>query len=93
MTDTNGTSHRVDTARRVAAIGALALAAAAVVVGAISLVGDVGRLIVALVLPLVLAATAWIAATRKGRIRIVAVVAAVAIVALEVGIVLSGEGQ
>jgi len=53
-------------ARRAAAIGALALAAAAVVVGAIGLVGDVGRLIVALVLPAVLAAAAWIAATRKG---------------------------
>lgn len=93
MTDTNGTSHRVDTARRVAAIGALALATAAVVVGAISLVGDVGRLIVALVLPLVLAAAAWIAATRKGRIRIVAVVAAVAILVLLAAVVLTAEDQ
>ena len=53
MTDANGATHRLDPARRAAAIGALALAAAAVVVGAISLVGDVGRLIVALVLLLV----------------------------------------
>ena len=93
MTDTDGATHRLDPARRAAAIGALALVAAAVVVGAIGLVGDVGRLIVALVLPAVLAAAAWIAATRKGRIRVAAVVAAVAIVVLLAAVVLTAEGH
>ena len=91
MTDTDGPTHRPDPARRVAAIGALALAAAAVVVGAIDLAGDVGRLIVALVLPALLAAAAWIAATRKGWIRATAVVAAVAILVLLAGVVLTAE--
>jgi Diacylglycerol kinase catalytic domain len=63
------------------------------VVGAIGLVGDVGRLIVALVLPAVLAAAAWIAATRKGRIRLVAAVAAVAILVLLAAVVLTAEDQ
>ena len=93
MTDTDGATHRLDPARRAAAIGALALAAAAVVVGAVGLVGDVGRLIVALVLPAVLAAAAWIAATRKGRIRVAAVVASVAIVVLLATVVLTAEGH
>ena len=91
MTDTNGATHRLDPARRAAAIGALALAPAAVVAGAISLVGDVGRLVVALVLPAVLAAAAWIAVTRKGRVRIAAVVAAVAILVLLAAVLLTAE--
>ena len=93
MTDTNGATHRPDPARRVAALGALALAAVAVVVGAVSLVGDVGRLIVALVLPAVLAAAAWIAVTRRGRIRAAAAIAAVAILVLLAAAVLTAEGH
>ncbi len=93
MTDTNGPTHRPDLARRVAAVGALALAAVAVVVGAVSLVGDVGRLVVALVLPAVLAAAAWIAVTRKGQIRAAATIAAVAILVLLAAAVLTAEGH
>ena len=93
MTDTDGATPRLDPGRRAAAIGALALGAAAVVVGAIGLVGDVGRLLVALVLPAVLAPAAWIAATRKGRIRIAAAVAAVAILVLLAAVVLTAEDQ
>jgi diacylglycerol kinase family enzyme len=93
MTDTEGATHRLDSARRAAAIGALALAVAAVVVGAIGLAGDVGRLIVALVLPAVLAAAAWIAATRTGWIRIAAGVAAVVILVLLAAVVLTAEDQ
>ena len=93
MTDTESTARRPDAARRAAAIGALALAAAAVVVGAIGLVDDVGRFIVALVLPALLAAAAWIAVTRKGTIRMVAAVAAVAILVLLAAVVLTAEDQ
>ena len=93
MTDTESTARRPDAARRAAAIGALALAAAAVVVGAIGLVDDVGRFIVALVLPALLAAAAWIAVTRKGTIRMVAAVAAVAILVLWAAVVLTAEDQ
>ncbi len=93
MTDTDGATRRLDPARRAAAVGALALAAAAVVAVAIGLVGDVGRLIVALVLPALVSAAAWIAATRKGRIRTAAVVAAVAMVVLLAAVVLTAEGQ
>ncbi len=93
MTDDDRATHRLDPARRAAAVGALALAAAALVAGAIGLVGDVGRLVVALLLPAVVAAAAWIAATRKGRIRVVAGVAAVAILVLLAAVVLTAEDQ
>jgi len=93
MTDTDAAAQRPELARRVAAVGALVLAVAAVLVGAIGLVGDVGRFVVALVLPAVLAAAAWIAATRKGRVRMAAVVAAVAILVVLVAVLLTAEGH
>ena len=93
MTDTDEATERLELSRRVAAIGALALAAAAAVIGAIGLVGDVRRLIVVVVLPIVLAAAAWIAATRKGWIRLVAGGAAVAILVLLAAVVLTAEDQ
>jgi len=67
---------------RAAAIGALVLAAAALVVGAVSLAGDLGRALLAPVSLLVVVCAAWVAATRTGALRLLA--AAVAIVSLAV---------
>jgi diacylglycerol kinase family enzyme len=65
---------------RFAAIGALALGAAALVVGTVSLAGDVGRAVLAPITLLVAVGAAWVAATRTGLVRLVA--AALALLAI-----------
>jgi diacylglycerol kinase family enzyme len=93
MTSTGGVTHRPDAARRVAAVGALVLAVAALVAGITGLEGDLGRLIAAPVLLAVLAAAAWTAATRRGTTRLAASAAAVAILVLLAAVVLTAEDQ
>ena len=58
------------------------LVGAALVVAAVGLQGDVGRVILAPLLLLLVTATAWVAATRKGAIRVAATVVAVVLVAV-----------
>ena len=83
MSGPNGfADDRLEPARRAAAVGALVLVAAALVVAAVGLQGDVGRVILAPLLLLLVTATAWVAATRKGTIRVAATVVAVVLVAL-----------
>ena len=62
-------------------------------IAAAGLVGDLARLIVAPALLLVATATAWVAATRRGTIRIAATVATVAALAIVGSLVLTAEGR
>jgi len=83
----------LEPARRAAAVVALVLVVASLLVAAIGLRGDVGRLILALVLVLLVAATAWVAATRKGTTRGLATVAVVVLVGLVVAVILTAEDR
>ena len=58
------------------------LVGAALVVAAVGLRGDVGRVVLAPLLLLLVTATAWVAATRKGAIRVAATGVAVVLVGL-----------
>jgi diacylglycerol kinase family enzyme len=69
------------------------LVAAALVVAAVQLVGDLGRLIATPLLLLSGTAMAWVAVTRKGTIRVAAEVLTVLLLALVVIVVLSAEGH
>ena len=84
---------RLEPARRAAAVGALVLVGAALVVAAVGLQGDVGRAILAPLLLLLVTATAWVAATRKGAIRVAATVVAVVLVAVTVVAVFTAEDR
>ena len=81
----------LEPARRAAAVGALVLVGAALVVAAAGLQGDVGRAIVAPLLLLVVTATAWVAATRKGPTRGAATLAVIVLLGLTVTVVLTAE--
>lgn len=84
MTDPSGADEvgHVTKPDRLAAIGALVLAAAALIVGAVSLAGDLGRALLAPAALLVVVVAAWVAATRTGALRLLA--SAVALIALAV---------
>ena len=75
----------VSPGERLAAVGALVLAAAALVTAVVALSGDLGRALVAPLALIVVLGAAWIAATRTGFLRLAA--AAVALVALAVVVV------
>jgi diacylglycerol kinase family enzyme len=90
---TMGHADRLEPRRRAAAIGALALAGTAVAVAVVGLAGDVGRLFIAPLLLLLAVAAAWVAATRKRSLRIVASLAAAAALVLLAALVLTAEGQ
>ncbi len=95
MTTPGTTSHAdpLEPRRRAAAVGALLLAVTALVVAVVGLVGDVGRVFAAPLLLLVAVAAAWVAATRKGSLRLAASLVAVAALVLVAAIVLTAEGQ
>ncbi len=93
MTDDDALHQRIGVRERVAAIAALALAAGAVVVGTLSLAGDVGRAVVAPIALLVVACATWVAATRTGLVRLVAAAWAVLALAFLVIGVLTAEGN
>ena len=63
----------------------------ALVVAAVGVQGDVGRLIAAPLLLLAVTATAWVAATRKGPTRVVASVVTLVFLGLTVFVVLTAE--
>ena len=80
-------------ARRVAAVGALALLGIAVAIAAVGLVGDLGRLLVTPLLLLLVTAMAWVAVTRTGTVRVVATIATVALLGLVIVVLLTAEGH
>ncbi len=84
---------RLDPRRRAAAVGALACAALAIVITAVAIHDDLIRTFVAPVLVLVALGAAWIAATRTGVGRLVALAAVVGILAIDLVVVLSAEGS
>jgi diacylglycerol kinase family enzyme len=81
----------LEPARRFAAIGSLLLAAAAVAVATIAAAGNVGRLMVVPLLLLATVVTAWVAATRRGKIRVVAMIAGATALILAAAAILTGE--
>ena len=83
----------LEPARRLAAVAALILVASALTVAAVGLQGDLGRVLLAPALLLLVTATAWVAATRKGTTRIVATTFALGLVALIVAVVLTAEDR
>jgi diacylglycerol kinase family enzyme len=85
--------HHVAEPDRLAAIGALALAVAALVVGAVSLAGDLGRALLAPVALLVVVATAWIAATRTGLLRVLAAIVALGALAFVALCIFTAESR
>ena len=84
---------RTDIRRRLAALGALLLGGAALVAGLLSLRGDLGRAVVAVVLVLVAVGLAWSAATRRGRARVVAGILAVLAVLGVILVTLTAEAR
>ncbi|WP_426574512.1 diacylglycerol/lipid kinase family protein [Aquihabitans sp. McL0605] len=90
---TESTSERLELRRRLAAIGALALGATALVAGTIGLAGDVARVFVVPLLLLVAIAAAWMAATRKGPVRMMAAIAVALALVLVLVLVVTASGQ
>ncbi|HEX9257962.1 MAG TPA: diacylglycerol kinase family protein [Acidimicrobiales bacterium] len=86
-------TDRLEPRRRAAAIGALVLAALTVVTAFTAVWGDVGRVIVAPLLLLVATAAAWLAATRRGSIRLVGAGITVLVVLLVAVIVVTGDAH
>jgi len=80
-------------ARRVAAVGALALLGIAVAIAAVGLVGDLGRLVVTPLLILLVTAMAWVVVTRTGTVRVVATIVTVALLGLVIVVLLTAEGH
>jgi hypothetical protein len=93
MAASDDADDRPEPARRAAAVGALVLVGAAVATAAIGLVGDVGRLVLTPVLLLMVTATAWVAVTRTGMIRVVSDVATILLLGLVVTVVVTAEGH
>ncbi len=94
MTAIDPSTRRTDALRRrLAAVAALGLGGVALVTGALSMRGDLGRAAAAVVLILVAVALAWSAATRRGRTRVVAGVLAVLAVVSVVVVVLTAEAR
>lgn len=85
--------HHVAEPDRLAAVGALALAGAALVVGAVSLSGDLGRALLAPIALLVVVCAAWVAATRTGVLRILAILLALAALAVVVVGIFTAESR
>lgn len=88
----DGPPAHLEARRRLAAVAALALAVAALVVGTVSLAGDLGRVVVTPLLLLIAITSAWVAATRTGAIRLVSAAAAVGALALGTAAVLTADG-
>ena len=74
---TDDLRNRPSTGTRLAAVGALLLAVAAVVAAAVGLRGDVARVVVVPLLLLVVIAGGWVAATRTGAARLTGAVVSV----------------
>ncbi|MFN8017933.1 MAG: diacylglycerol kinase family protein [Acidimicrobiales bacterium] len=81
------------TGSRGAAIGALLLAAIAAAVGLIGLIGDVWRLLVVPAVLLLVAMSGWVAVTRRGVLRVAALVLTAAWLMVVVTIVVTAQGH
>ncbi|MCU1370565.1 MAG: diacylglycerol kinase catalytic region [Ilumatobacteraceae bacterium] len=85
--------HHVAEPDRAAAVGAVVLGVAALVAGAVSLAGDLGRALLAPAALLVVVTAAWIAATRTGALRLLASALAVAALAVVVIGIFTAESR
>ncbi|WP_421120958.1 diacylglycerol/lipid kinase family protein [Aquihabitans daechungensis] len=93
MTDGAVEAPRIGARERAAAIAALVLAIAAVVVGTVSLAGDLGRVVITPIALLVAVSATWVAATRTGLVRLAAGVCVVVGLGVVVAGVLTAEAN
>lgn len=86
-------AERVDPRRRLLAAAALLLGVVTIVLAAVLAVGDVARMVLAVVLVLVLVGAGWLGATRLGATRWAALAVALGALAAVVVTVLGAEGS
>ena len=91
MTDTTESDPAPATDARLAAVGALLLAVAALAATAVGLRGDLGRAVVVPLLVLVVIAAGWVAVTRTGVARIAGLVVAGLSLAAGLALVLTAD--
>ena len=88
---TTRSAEGLEPARRLAAIGAMGLAGGGVTIGAIGLVGDLGRALAVPVLLLALTTMAWVSVTRRGPLRVAAATATVVLLGLAIAVVVTAQ--